>query len=83
MTAILQRKGCRSVAGYDWTGSYTAPLGGLFLSILVAIGLMTRLGPYRFRPSELERALSTNRENCMQELRNLSEAVIERRQSKV
>jgi MFS family permease len=35
-------------AGFDLTGSYNAPLGALFVSSLVATGLMTRLGPYRY-----------------------------------
>ena len=39
-------------AGYDRTGSYTGPLLGFFLAILLATVLMTRLGPYRFCPSQ-------------------------------
>jgi len=34
--------------GFDWTKSYTAPLGGFFLAMVTAAGLMLRLGPYRF-----------------------------------
>jgi len=33
---------------FDRTGSYDAPLGGLFIAILMAAGLMASLGPYRF-----------------------------------
>jgi len=32
--------------GFDLTHSYTVPLGALFFSILSAVGLMGRLGPY-------------------------------------
>ena len=39
-------------AGFDRTGSYIRPLVGFFLAILLAAVLMTRLGPYRFRPRE-------------------------------
>ena len=35
--------------GFDWTGSYRAPLAGFFTATLTAIVLMTRLGPYRYR----------------------------------
>ena len=35
-------------AGFDLTHSYRVPLGVLFFSIVSAVGLMTRLGPYRF-----------------------------------
>jgi MFS family permease len=55
-------------AGYDRTGAYTGPLVGFFLAILLATVLMTRLGPYRFRPSEPNIVLSTEHENCTQEL---------------
>jgi len=37
-------------AGFDRTGSYSRPLVGFFVAILLATVLMTRLGPYRFRP---------------------------------
>lgn len=39
-------------AGFDGTGSYREPLAGFFLAILLATVLMTRLGPYRFRPPQ-------------------------------
>jgi MFS family permease len=47
-------------AGYDRTGSYTAPLVGFFLASLFATVLMTRLGPYRFRPPEPNIVLATS-----------------------
>ena len=34
--------------GFDRTGSYRAPLAGFFIATLVASGLLSRLGPYRF-----------------------------------
>jgi MFS family permease len=34
--------------GFDLTGSYRTPLVGFFAATLVAIVLMTRLGPYRY-----------------------------------
>lgn len=61
-------------AGYDRTGSYTAPLVGFCLAILLATVLMTRLGPYRFRPPEPNIVLPTEHENCTQELRIQTEA---------
>jgi sugar phosphate permease len=36
--------------GFDLTHSYTAPLGVLFLAMATGIGLLTRLGPYRYVP---------------------------------
>jgi MFS family permease len=36
-------------AGFDLTGSYRTPLAGFFAATLVAIVLITRLGPYRYR----------------------------------
>jgi MFS family permease len=39
-------------AGFERTGSYIRPLVGFFFAILLATVLMTRLGPYRFRPRE-------------------------------
>jgi hypothetical protein len=36
----------------DRTGSYIRPLVGFLFAILLATVLMTRLGPYRFRPRE-------------------------------
>jgi cyanate permease len=41
-------------AGFDRTGSYIRPLVGFLVAILLATVLMTRLGPYRFRPRESE-----------------------------
>jgi MFS family permease len=38
--------------GFDFTGSYHAPLVVFFVATLVAAMLMTRLGPYRYRPRE-------------------------------
>jgi MFS family permease len=35
-------------AGFDWTHSYTVPLAWFFAAMVVAIGLLTRLGPYRY-----------------------------------
>ena len=34
--------------GFDYTRSYTAPLVGFFVAMLLAAGLMLRLGPYRY-----------------------------------
>ena len=56
-------------AGFDRTGSYSGPLVGFFLAILLAIVLMTRLGPYRFRPPEANIALPMRHDNCTQELK--------------
>src|SRR5579859_3278598 len=36
-------------AGFDKTGSYAMPLAGFFCAALIAMLLMTRLGPYRYR----------------------------------
>jgi MFS family permease len=55
-------------AGFDRTGSYSAPLVGFFLAILLATALMTRLGPYRFRPPASDSALSKGPENSIQKL---------------
>jgi MFS family permease len=55
-------------AGYDRTGSYSTPLVGFFTALLLATVLMTRLGPYRFRPPEANIVLPTEPENCTQEL---------------
>jgi MFS family permease len=41
--------------GFDATHGYTVPLAGFFFAMLLAAGLMTRLGPYRYtaaRPHE-------------------------------
>jgi len=35
-------------AGYDWTHSYKAPLAWFFSAMVVAVGLLARLGPYRY-----------------------------------
>ncbi len=35
-------------AGFDWTGSYRAPLAALCIGSLIAALMMTRLGPYRY-----------------------------------
>jgi MFS family permease len=35
-------------AGFDLTHSYTVPLAGFFIAMVLAAGLMTRLGPYRY-----------------------------------
>ena len=56
-------------AGFDRTGSYSGPLIGFFLAILLATVLMTRLGPYRFRPPEPNIALPKKNENCTQQLK--------------
>lgn len=55
--------------GFDRTGSYIGPLVGFFLAMLLATGLMTRLGPYRFRPPEANSALSTKLANDARELK--------------
>ena len=47
-------------AGFDLTASYRTPLAGFFTATLVAIVLMTRLGPYRYsarRAEEVEPTL--------------------------
>jgi MFS family permease len=43
-------------AGFDRTGSYSRPLIGFLVATLCATVLMTRLGPYRFRPPESKAA---------------------------
>jgi cyanate permease len=43
-------------AGFDRTGSYSRPLIGFLAATLCATVLITRLGPYRFRPPESEAA---------------------------
>ncbi|MDP9089840.1 MAG: MFS transporter [Pseudomonadota bacterium] len=35
-------------AGFDLAHSYSVPLGGFFIAMLAAIGLIARLGPYRY-----------------------------------
>lgn len=37
--------------GFDRTGSYRTPLVFFLMAALVAVGLMMRAGPYRYRPS--------------------------------
>ena len=39
--------------GFDFTHAYTVPLAGFFLAMLLAAGLMTRLGPYRYAAARL------------------------------
>ncbi len=34
--------------GFDFTHAYTVPLAGFLMAMLLAAGLMTRLGPYRY-----------------------------------
>jgi cyanate permease len=41
-------------AGFDRTGSYRGPLVAFFAANLLAAFLMTRLGPYRYRPTEAD-----------------------------
>jgi MFS family permease len=38
--------------GFDFTRSYTVPLAGFFVAMLMAAGLMTRLGPYRYAAAQ-------------------------------
>jgi MFS family permease len=38
--------------GFDFTQAYTVPLAGFFLAMLLAAGLMTRLGPYRYAATQ-------------------------------
>jgi MFS family permease len=38
--------------GFDITHSYTVPLAGFFIALLLAAGLMTRLGPYRYAATQ-------------------------------
>jgi MFS family permease len=56
-------------AGFDRTGSYSGPLIGFLLALLVATVLMTRLGPYRFGPPEPNIELPKKSENYTQELK--------------
>ena len=46
-------------AGFDLMGSYRAPLAGFFTATLVAIVLMTRLGPYRYGARRAEETAPT------------------------
>lgn len=41
-------------AGYDWTHSYTVPLAWFFSAMVVAVGLLARLGPYRYAAEKVE-----------------------------
>jgi MFS family permease len=53
-------------AGFDTTGSYRTPLAGFFTATLVAIVLMTRLGPYRYsarRAAEIDPTLQLQTED--------------------
>jgi len=43
-------------AGFDSTHSYTLPLGAFFFAMLIAAGLMSRLGPYRYAARRAEPA---------------------------
>jgi MFS family permease len=40
--------------GFDSTGSYSPVLGGLVVATLIAVGLMTQLGPYRVWAADAE-----------------------------
>jgi MFS family permease len=40
-------------AGFDRTGSYNTPLTGFLVATVCAAVLISRLGPYRFRPAEV------------------------------
>jgi MFS family permease len=40
--------------GFDFTRSYTVPLAGFFVTMLMAAGLMTRLGPYRYAATNVQ-----------------------------
>jgi hypothetical protein len=42
-------------AGFDRTHSYTAPLAGSCIAMVIALGLLTRLGPYRYGVDGQER----------------------------
>jgi MFS family permease len=44
-------------AGFDSTHSYTLPLGAFFFAMLIAAGLMSQLGPYRYAARRAEPAL--------------------------
>ncbi len=48
-------------AAFDWTHSYTVPLAGFFITMLVAVGLLTKLGPYRFAAAEAAENLPLER----------------------
>jgi MFS family permease len=48
-------------AGFDLTGSYSAPLVALFALTVIAAVLMTRLGPYRYHARQ-QRAFGTRDE---------------------
>ena len=37
-------------AGFDWTHSYTLPLAWFTTAMVLGMGLLTRLGPYRYAP---------------------------------
>ena len=39
-------------AAFDWTHAYTVPLAGFFVAMVMAVWLMTRLGPYRYAATE-------------------------------
>jgi len=44
------RRVVRNLRRFDRSGSYGSALVGFFVATLLAVVLMTRLGPYRFRP---------------------------------
>src|SRR5438045_8501674 len=44
-------------AGFDSTHSYTLPLGAFFFAMLIAAGVMSRVGPYRHAPGRGQPAL--------------------------
>jgi MFS family permease len=44
--------------GFDSTGSYTVPLAGFFIALLLAAALMIRLGPYRYDAARHHEKLS-------------------------
>ena len=56
-------------AGFDRTGSYTRPLIGFLVATVFAAVLMTRLGPYRFRPHESNITLHMKHDDRTQELK--------------
>jgi len=45
--------------GFDLTHAYTVPLAGFFLAMLLAAGLMMRLGPYRYTAAQPHKKLLT------------------------
>ncbi len=43
--------------GFDFSHAYTVPLAGFFVAMLLAAGLMMRLGPYRYAVAQPHRQL--------------------------